>query len=209
MAFQLPKLAYPYDALEPYIDARTMEIHHTKHHAAYTDNLNKLLKEAGIEADDAARFLADLAPLPESIRAGVRNNGGGFVNHNLFWEIMGPKSGGEPDGELAGAIGKKFGSFTAFKEKFADAAVKRFGSGWAWLSVEAGELVIGSTPNQDNPVTDGLTPILGLDVWEHAYYLKYQNRRAEYISNWWNVVHWKTVAQKYAAAMAKATVGRH
>ena len=201
MSFKTPELPYAYDALEPYIDARTMEIHHDKHHVGYTTKLNDALNQAGIESDDAMELLTNHTVLPESLRTAVRNNGGGFVNHNLFWEIMAPKSGGEPTGELAKAIAKAFGDFGSFKDKFSNAAATRFGSGWAWLSVKDGGLIVSSTANQDSPISEGATPILGLDVWEHAYYLKYQNRRPEYIQAWWNVVSWKAVADKYAAAL--------
>ena len=201
MIFKTPELPYAYDALEPYIDARTMEIHHDKHHVGYTTKLNDALKQAGIESDDAVELLTNYTVLPESLRMAVRNNGGGFVNHNLFWEIMAPKSGGEPTGELATAIAHAFGDFGSFKDKFLNAAATRFGSGWAWLSVKDGGLIVSSTANQDSPISEGATPILGLDVWEHAYYLKYQNRRPEYIEAWWNVVNWEAVAEKYAAAL--------
>ncbi len=202
MAFELPPLPYAEDALEPYIDARTMNIHHDKHHAAYTNNLNAALEgHAKLAGKSIEKLLGDLDALPESIRTAVRNNGGGFANHCLFWEVMAPNKGGEPTGELAAAIDKKFGGFAAFKEQFAKAAATRFGSGWAWLYVDQdGELAVGSTPNQDTPLMEGNTPILGLDVWEHAYYLHYQNRRPDYVSAWWNVVNWDTVAAKYAAA---------
>ncbi|MCL4805404.1 MAG: superoxide dismutase [Anaerolineae bacterium] len=202
MAFELPPLPYAEDALEPYIDARTMNIHHDKHHAAYTNNLNAALEgHAKLAGKSIEKLLGDLDALPESIRTAVRNNGGGFANHCLFWEVMAPNAGGEPTGELAAAIDKKFGGFAAFKEQFAKAAATRFGSGWAWLYVDQdGELAVGSTPNQDTPLMEGNTPILGLDVWEHAYYLHYQNRRPDYVSAWWNVVNWDTVAAKYAAA---------
>ncbi len=202
MAFELPPLPYAEDALEPHIDARTMSIHHDKHHAAYTNNLNSALEgHADLAGKSIEALLGDLNAVPEAIRTAVRNNGGGYANHNLFWEIMAPGGGGEPSGELASAIGNAFGSFTAFKEQFAKAATTRFGSGWAWLYVgQDGKLAIGSAPNQDTPLMEGNTPILGLDVWEHAYYLNYQNRRPDYIAAWWNVVNWDAVAQKYAAA---------
>jgi superoxide dismutase, Fe-Mn family len=202
MPFELPPLPYPENALEPHIDARTMSIHHDKHHAAYTNNLNAALESY----DDLAgktieQLLGNLDALPESIRTTVRNNGGGYANHNLFWEIMGSDGGGEPTGELADAINNKFGSFDAFKDQFSKAGATRFGSGWAWLYVDKnGDLVVGSTPNQDTPLMEGHTPILGLDVWEHAYYLNYQNRRPDYITAWWNVVNWSVVGEKYAAA---------
>ncbi len=201
MNFKTPNLHYAYDALEPYIDARTMEIHHDKHHVAYTTNLNKALESANFQADSVEKLLADLNAVPEAIRTAVRNNGGGHVNHILFWEIMAKNAGGEPTGDLAAAIKKEFGDFKAFREKFSNAAATRFGSGWAWLSVKAGRLMVSSTANQDSPISEGMTPILGIDVWEHAYYLKYQNRRPDYIEAWWNVVNWKAVAEKFHAAM--------
>ena len=202
MAFELPPLPYPEDALEPHIDARTMSIHHDKHHAAYTNNLNSALEgQPDLAGKSIEALLGDLNAVPEAIRTAVRNNGGGYANHNLFWEIMGPGAGGQPTGELAAAIDAAFGSFTAFMEQFAMAAATRFGSGWAWLYVDKnGGLAVGSTPNQDTPLMDGNTPILGLDVWEHAYYLNYQNRRPDYVAAWWNVVNWNAVADKYAAA---------
>lgn len=202
MAFQLPPLPYAFDALEPHIDARTMEIHHDKHHAAYTTNLNKALEgHADLANKSIEDLLGNLNAVPEGIRTAVRNNGGGFANHNLFWEIMSPNGGGSPSGALGSAIDNAFGSFDAFKEKFNNAAATRFGSGWAWLYVDgSGSLVVGSTPNQDTPLMEGGKPILGLDVWEHAYYLNYQNRRPDYVSAWWNVVNWEAVAANYAAA---------
>ncbi len=201
MAFVLPALPYAEDALEPHIDARTMNIHHTKHHAAYTNNLNAALANAPEWAEKSIEeILRNINSLPESIRTAVRNNGGGFANHNLFWTIMSPNGGGEPTGELAEAINAAFGSFAAFKEKFNTAAQTRFGSGWAWLCVDAdGNLAVYSTANQDSPYMEGHTPILGLDVWEHAYYLHYQNRRPDYINAWWNVVNWQAVAENYTA----------
>ena len=203
MTFELPPLPYGENALEPHIDARTMGIHHDKHHAAYTNNLNAALEgHADLAGKSIETLLGDLNAVPESIRTAVRNNGGGFANHNLFWEILGPNAGGEPTGDLAAAIDDAFGSFSAFKEQFAKAAATRFGSGWAWLYVgKDGKLAITSTANQDTPLMDGNTPILGIDVWEHAYYLNYQNRRPDYVSAWWNVVNWDAVAAKYAAAM--------
>ncbi|RMG97330.1 MAG: superoxide dismutase [Chloroflexi bacterium] len=202
MAFELPALPYAYDALEPYIDARTMEIHHSKHHAGYTNNLNKALENHPELANKSIEeLLGNLDAVPESIRTAVRNNGGGYANHALFWTIMSPNGGGEPTGELATAINNAFGSFANFKEQFSKAAATRFGSGWAWLYVDKdGNLAVTSTPNQDTPLMDGNTPILGLDVWEHAYYLNYQNRRGDYIANWWNVVNWDQVAANYANA---------
>jgi len=201
MAYTLPDLPYAFDALEPFIDAKTMEIHHDKHHNAYVTNVNKALADsaelASKSIDDLVR---DLDAVPEAIRGAVRNNGGGHANHSLFWQVMRNGGGGEPSGDLGAAINATFGSFDGFKEKFSAAGVTRFGSGWAWLSVDGGgNLVVESTPNQDNPLTYGNTPILGLDVWEHAYYLNYQNRRPDYISAWWNVVNWDAVADRYAA----------
>ncbi len=201
MAFQLPDLPYPTNALEPHIDARTMEIHHDKHHGAYTNNLNNAIAGTEWENKSIEEILRNIHQIPENIRTTVRNNGGGYANHNLFWEIMSPNGGGEPSGELADAINKAFGSFAAFKEQFSTAAATRFGSGWAWLVVKPdGSLAVYSTANQDSPYMDGDTPILGLDVWEHAYYLHYQNRRPDYIAAWWNVVNWDAVAKNYAAA---------
>jgi superoxide dismutase, Fe-Mn family len=198
MAYELPKLPYPYDALEPHIDARTMEIHYTKHHQAYVDNLNKAIKGTDLEKKTVEELISDLNAVPENIRTVVRNNGGGHANHSFFWKIMGPKSGGEPKGKLADDIKSAFGSFDQFKEKLSAAGVGRFGSGWAWLiKNKNGGLEIISTPNQDSPLMDGNTPILGVDVWEHAYYLKYQNRRADYLKAWWNVVNWDAIAKNY------------
>jgi superoxide dismutase, Fe-Mn family len=199
MAFQLAPLPYSYDALEPFVDTLTMQIHHDKHHAAYVNNLNAALEkhpELGSKSLDA--LLSDLNMVPEDIRMAVRNHGGGTWNHNMFWEIMGPKAGGEPDGDLAKAVQADFGSFADFKSQFEKAANGRFGSGWAWLVKKSGKLSIVSTANQDNPMSDGLMPVLALDVWEHSYYLKYQNRRAEYVTAWWNVVNWKAVASRFA-----------
>lgn len=202
MAFELPPLPYAEDALEPHIDARTMSIHHDKHHAGYTNNLNAALEgHANLANKSIEALLGDLNSVPESIRTAVRNNGGGYANHSLFWTVMSPNGGGQPGGELADAINSAFGSFDAFKEKFSKAAGSRFGSGWAWLYVDgSGKLAVDSTPNQDTPLMEGHTPILGLDVWEHAYYLNYQNRRPDYVSAWWNVVDWDAVAKNYAAA---------
>lgn len=202
MAFELPPLPYAEDALEPHVDARTMSIHHDKHHAAYTNNLNKALEgHSNLASKSIEELLGDLDSVPESIRTAVRNNGGGYANHSLFWQIMGPDGGGSPSGTLADAINAAFGSFDAFKEAFSKAAGTRFGSGWAWLYVDGdGNLAVTSTPNQDTPLMDGHTPILGLDVWEHAYYLNYQNRRPDYIAAWWNVVDWDAVAENFAAA---------
>lgn len=200
MPHELPKLPYGYDALEPHIDARTMEIHHTKHHQTYVNNLNAALeKHPQLENKSVEELIKDLNSIPEDIRTAVRNNGGGHVNHSMFWLIMSPDGGGEPDGKLSDSINSAFGGFSDFKDQFSKAAVGRFGSGWAWLCADrGGKLTITSTPNQDNPMSDGLAPILGLDVWEHAYYLKYQNRRPDYISAWWNVVNWKQVAKNYS-----------
>lgn len=200
MAFELPKLPYAYDALEPHIDARTMEIHYSKHHQAYTTNLN-----AAIEGTDlAGKSIEDILASLDLNNKAVRNNGGGFYNHNLFWEVMAPNAGGEPTGELATAINEAFGSFEAFKDAFAKAGATQFGSGWAWLCVKDGKLEVCATANQDNPLMPGIgctgTPILGLDVWEHAYYLNYQNRRPDYINAFFNVVNWTAVATKFAAA---------
>jgi Fe-Mn family superoxide dismutase len=201
MAYELPKLPYAYDALEPHIDARTMEIHHTKHHQSYITNVNKAIKRIGnaeLESKPIEALIGDLNALPEKIRRAVRNNGGGHANHSFFWKIMGPKAGGEPKGKLADDIKSTFGSFAAFKEKFADAGIKRFGSGWVWLvKNKQGELAITSTPSQNSPLMQGDKPLLGLDVWEHAYYLLYQNRRPDYIKAWWNVVNWDAVAKNY------------
>ncbi|ADI13677.1 superoxide dismutase [Truepera radiovictrix] len=195
MAFNLPDLPYPTDALEPHIDAKTMEIHHDKHHGTYTTKLNDAVQGTELEGLSIEEILRKGA---ENLPAAVRNNGGGYYNHNLFWEWLSPQGGGEPTGELAEAIARDFGSFAAFKEKFSEAAANRFGSGWAWLVSENGKLSITSTPNQDNPMMEGKHAILGLDVWEHAYYLKYQNRRPEYIQAFWNVVNWPKVSELYA-----------
>jgi superoxide dismutase, Fe-Mn family len=198
MAFELPQLPYAYDALEPHIDAMTMEIHHSRHHNAYTTNLNAAIAGTELEGKSIEEILKVCKDKPA-----VRNNGGGFWNHNLFWEIMGPNKGGQPSGDLAEAINQAFGSFDSFKEEFSKAAATRFGSGWAWLCVTNGKLEVCSTPNQDNPLMDegcGGTPILGLDVWEHAYYLKYQNKRPDYINAFFNVINWDVVSAKYTAA---------
>lgn len=197
--YELPPLPYAYDALEPYIDARTMEIHHTKHHQAYITNLNGAIeKHPELASKSLDDLLRDLNAVPEDIRTVVRNHGGGTWNHSLFWVIMSPKGGGQPHGELAKAIEQTFGSFDAFKAEFEKAANGRFGSGWAWLVLRQGQLAVISTANQDNPLSEGMIPLMGIDVWEHAYYLKYQNRRAEYVSNWWNVVNWEEVARRFA-----------
>ena len=205
MAYELPPLPYAFDALEPYIDALTMEIHHDRHHAAYVTNVNNAVKDypdlAALSIEDLCRRINEV---PESIRTAVRNNGGGHANHSLFWEIMGPGGGGQPSGALADAINATFGSFDEFKSKLTQAGITRFGSGWAWLSVDRdGKLVVESTPNQDNPYMEGRTPILGVDVWEHAYYLKYQNRRPDYIAAWWNTVNWNAVAARFAKATGR------
>ncbi|MBI3602599.1 MAG: superoxide dismutase [Candidatus Omnitrophica bacterium] len=201
MAYTLPPLPYPYNALEPHIDARTMEIHHTKHHQAYINNVNNALKgKADLESKTVEALMANLNAVPEDIRNAVRNNGGGHANHTLFWTVIGPKCGGNPVGKAAEAINKEFGSFDAFKEKFAAAAMTRFGSGWAWVSVtKDGKLEVSSMPNQDSPMMEGKTPILGIDVWEHAYYLNYQNRRVDYIAAFWNIVNWQEVDKRYSA----------
>lgn len=200
--FTLPPLPYDFGALEPHIDARTMEIHHGKHHAAYVNNLNAALKDhADLQGKTLDQLITDLNAVPEAIRMAVRNNGGGHWNHSLFWQIMKPGGGGEPTGDLAAAITGDLGGFAAFKDAFSKAGATRFGSGWAWLSVKNGKLAVSSTPNQDNPLMDGSgIPILGCDVWEHAYYLHYQNRRPDYIAAWWNTVNWDEVARRYAAA---------
>jgi len=198
MSFELPKLNYAYDALEPNIDAKTMEIHHTKHHAAYTNNLNNAIKDSALANKSIEEILTNISKHPIA----VRNNGGGFYNHNLFWEIMSPNGGGQPKGDLLNAINRDFSSFDKFKELFNNAAATRFGSGWAWLVKQGDKLIVSSTPNQDNPLMDVAevkgTPIIGLDVWEHAYYLKYQNRRPEYIEAFWNVIDWDVVSKRFA-----------
>ena len=200
--WELPKLSYAYDALEPHIDARTMEIHHTKHHQAYITNAKNLLKDhPDLLARGPEALVRDPGIVPEAIRTGIRNNAGGHVNHSFFWRVIGPGAAVAPTGSLAGGVTKAFGSLDEFKKQFADAAMKRFGSGWAWLSVKpGGSLFIHSTANQDSPLSDGLTPILGLDVWEHAYYLHYQNRRADYVAAFWSVVNWGQVQTNYTVA---------
>lgn len=200
MPFELPALPYAHDALEPHIDARTMEIHHGKHHQAYVDNANKAL--AGTEWENASveEVVKSLDKLPDDKRNAVRNNAGGHANHSLFWTVIGPNAGGAPSGALGSAIDAAFGSLDAFKEQFAAAAMGRFGSGWAWLVKDGSGVAIISTPNQDSPLTEGKTPLLGLDVWEHAYYLNYQNRRADYVAAFWNVVNWDEVARRFDAA---------
>ena len=201
MAFTLPDLPYPFDALEPYIDARTMEIHHDKHHAAYTTNLNNAIAGTELENKSIEEILRNIDSVPANIRTAVQNNGGGYANHNLFWTILTPNSSGQPSGELSNAISSTFGSFDAFKEKLSTAAVTRFGSGWGWLVAKPdGSLDVYSTANQDSPYMQGDTPLLGVDVWEHAYYLNYQWRRPDYVKAFWNVVNWDQVAKNYAAA---------
>jgi superoxide dismutase, Fe-Mn family len=201
MPFTLPPLPYAFDALEPYIDAKTMEIHHDKHHATYVTNLNKALEgHADLQNKTVEQLLTGLNSLPEAIRTAVRNNGGGHMNHSLFWKIMKKGGGGEPSGDLGAAINSAFGSFADFKAKLIDAGTKRFGSGWAWLLFRDGKLVIESTANQDNPIIDGGKAFFGVDVWEHAYYLKYQNLRPEYLEQWWNTINWAQVAENYAEA---------
>ncbi|MEI6791749.1 MAG: superoxide dismutase [Actinomycetes bacterium] len=200
MAFEVPALPYAYDALEPHIDVATMQIHHDKHHQAYVDKLN-----AAVEGTDAAdssieELISGLSSLPAEIQGPVRNNGGGHLNHSLFWESMSPDGGGAPDGDLGAAIDEAFGSFEAFQEAFEAAGVGQFGSGWSWLVLDGGKLAVVSTANQDSPLTDGKTPLLGNDVWEHAYYLNYQNRRPDYLKAWWNTVDWTVVANRFAAA---------
>ncbi|MBT5017800.1 MAG: superoxide dismutase [Planctomicrobium sp.] len=201
MAYSLPDLPYAKDALEPHFDAKTMEIHHDKHHAGYVAKVNAALEgHDDLASKSIEDLMSGLSSVPEAIRGAVRNNGGGHANHSLFWTVLSPNGGGEPSGELADAINATCGSFDGFKEAFANAAATRFGSGWAWLSVDGGKLVVESTPNQDTPLSEGRTPILGLDVWEHAYYLHYQNRRPDYISAFWDVVNWDEVATRFAAA---------
>jgi Fe-Mn family superoxide dismutase len=199
MAFTLPPLPYPYNALEPHIDEQTMRIHHDKHHGTYVTNLNAALEgHADLQQKSLEALLQGVNSLPEAIRAPVRNNGGGHANHTFFWEILQPGGATEPTGALGDAITKSFGGFAAFKEAFAKACVGRFGSGWAWLTLDkSGKLAIESTPNQDSPIIEGKTPVLGCDVWEHAYYLKYQNRRADYVTAWWNVVNWTEVGKRF------------
>jgi Fe-Mn family superoxide dismutase len=200
MAYTLPDLPYPFDALEPHIDARTMEIHHDKHHQTYVTNVNNALEGSELADLPIAELLVSLDRVPEEKRNAVRNNGGGHYNHTLFWESMSPSGGGEPGGELASAIDAAFGSFSDFKDKFKAAGLGQFGSGWSWLVHDGSALAVVPTPNQDNPITAGKTPLLGVDVWEHAYYLLYQNRRPDYIDAWWNVVDWDKVAERFSAA---------
>ncbi len=204
MAYSLPELPYAYDALEPHIDARTMEIHHTKHHNAYVTNLNKAVEQRDLGQMSVEELLASIHTVPEEIRAAVRNHGGGHANHSLFWTVMSGKGGGEPQGDLAEAVRQQIGGFDAFQQAFTKAAIGRFGSGWAWLSVDRqGRLVVEDTPNQNSPLMHGNTPILGIDVWEHAYYLKYQNRRADYVEAFYNVIDWPAVAERYAHALVR------
>jgi len=201
MPHELPPLPYAFDALEPHIDAKTMEIHHDKHHATYVTKLNEALgKEPGLQDKPLEELLRGIDQVPESIRGAVRNHGGGHHNHSLFWQIMGPNGGGSPTGELAEAIQRDFGSFESFKEKLTNAAANQFGSGWGWLVASGGKLDVIARPNQDSPLMEGKTPLLGVDVWEHAYYLRYQNRRPDYLSAWWNTINWQAVAQRYGSA---------
>jgi superoxide dismutase, Fe-Mn family len=204
MAYELPPLPYDYNALEPYIDEETMHLHHDKHHQAYVNNLNAALQgQSQFENMAIDELIRNLNSVPDTIRTAVRNNGGGHINHSMFWQIMKPNGGGEPTGDLANAITSAFGSFDQLKAAFNDAGAKRFGSGWAWLVVGAdGKLAVTSTANQDNPLTDGLFPVMGNDVWEHAYYLKYQNRRPDYLAAWWNVVNWEEIARRFAQGMS-------
>ena len=201
MPYQLPPLPYGFDALEPHIDAKTMEIHHDKHHATYVAKLNEAVgKHPGLENKTVEDLLRGIDQVPEDVRTAVRNHGGGHANHSLFWQVMGPHAGGAPTGELASAIQRDFGSFDGFKEKLTNAAANQFGSGWGWLVASGGKLEVIARPNQDSPLMEGKTPLLGVDVWEHAYYLKYQNRRPDYLAAWWNTVNWRAVAQRYGAA---------
>jgi Fe-Mn family superoxide dismutase len=200
MAFEVPPLPYDYNALEPHIDEQTMRVHHDKHHQAYVDNANKALEGTGLGDRSVEDILTLLDTLPEDKQAAVRNNAGGHANHSFFWEIMGPNGGGEPSGALGDAISSTFGSFDALKEAVNDAGVKRFGSGWTWLVHDGTGLAVYSTPNQDSPISQAHTPLLGIDVWEHSYYLKYQNRRPDYLAAWWNVVNWEAVAQRFERA---------
>jgi superoxide dismutase, Fe-Mn family len=201
MPYQLPALPYGFDALEPHIDAKTMEIHHDKHHATYVTKLNEAVgKHPGLDNKPVEELLRGIDHVPEDIRPAVRNHGGGHANHSLFWEIMGPHGGGNPSGELADALQRDFGSFEAFKEKLTNAAANQFGSGWGWLVASHGKLDVVARPNQDSPLMEGKTPLLGVDVWEHAYYLRYQNRRPDYLSAWWNTINWQAVAQRYGSA---------
>lgn len=200
MAYSLPELPYAYEALEPHIDSQTMQIHHTKHHQAYITKVNDAIAGTDLESKSIEDLVSDLNVVPENIRNVVRNNGGGHANHSLFWTVLSPNGGGNPEGELMAAIDSDLGGFDKFKEAFSGAAATRFGSGWAWLSVDGGKLLVESSPNQDSPLMEGRIPILGLDVWEHAYYLKYQNRRPDYVAAFFNVINWQEVAQRFAAA---------
>jgi Fe-Mn family superoxide dismutase len=201
MPYQLPALPYAFDALEPHIDAKTMEIHHDKHHATYVNKLNEATaSHPDLQAKPVEDLLRGIDQVPEQIRGAVRNHGGGHANHSLFWQIMGPNAGGTPSGELADALQQAFGSFESFKEKLTNAAANQFGSGWGWLVVSGGKLDVIARPNQDSPLMEGKTPILGVDVWEHAYYLRYQNRRPDYLAAWWNTINWPEVAKRYGAA---------
>jgi Fe-Mn family superoxide dismutase len=200
MAYEVPDLPYDYNALEPHIDEETMKLHHDKHHQAYVDKANAALEGTDFDGKPVEEVLADLSALPDDIRTAVRNNAGGHYNHSLFWEIMGPDGGGEPDGDLAAAIDDAFGDLDSFKEEVKTKGVGQFGSGWAWLVHDGSGLAVVSTPNQDTPLSDGKTPLLGVDVWEHAYYLKYQNKRPDYIDAWWNVVNWDEVARRFSEA---------
>lgn len=200
MAFELPKLDYAYNALEPHLDARTMEIHHTKHHQAYITNVNTALQGTAFEGKTVEELLCSISDVPENIRMIVQNNGGGHANHSLFWKVIGPNAGGKPSGDLAAVIDKDLGGFDKFKEDFSKAAMTRFGSGWAWLNTKGGKLSVENTLNQDSPLMAGKTPILGLDVWEHAYYLNYQNRRADYVAAFFNIVNWQEVAKRFSEA---------
>ena len=203
----LPDLPYSYDALEPHIDARTMEIHHSKHHKGYVDNLNKALEnQPELQQRELDDLLKNIGDVPQEIRIAVRNNGGGHANHKLFWQLMSPEGGGSPSGDLADEIARSFGDFDAFRQAFTNTAAKRFGSGWAWLTLDRDRLAVHSTPNQDSPLMEGKVPILGLDVWEHAYYLNYQNRRADYVEAWWSVVSWENVAKRFESLMAIPSV---
>ncbi len=204
MAFEVPPLPYDYNALEPYIDTQTMQIHHDLHHGAYVTNLNNAIKDSAVANWSLEDLVSRISEVPENIRTAVRNNAGGHINHSMFWQIMGPNKGGAPSGELASAIDQSFGSFEKFKETFKDAGVKRFGSGWAWLVLDqSGKLQVISTANQDSPLMDGLYPVMGNDVWEHAYYLKYQNKRPAYLDAWWNVVNWDVVTSRYQKGLGK------
>jgi Fe-Mn family superoxide dismutase len=204
LVFEVPALPYAYEALEPHIDAQTMHLHHDKHHQAYVDNANAAIAKAPeLAGKSGEEILSNLAAVPEAVRGALRNNAGGHVNHSMFWKIMGPNAGGPPSGLIGEAIVSTFGDFAQFQEKLNDAGVKQFGSGWTWLALGPGGLQVLSTPNQDSPISQGLQPIMGNDVWEHAYYLKYQNRRAEYLKAWWNVVNWAEVNKRYEAALKK------